>query len=54
MFSFEQLFSMIVGITLVLIVVSIVLAHVYNNYKKKKAVLTSEISGFENKGYSVD
>ena len=53
-FSIEELFSIVIGLTILFIVLAIVLAHIYKTYRKKKDTLTAEISGFESKGYNVD
>lgn len=53
-FSPEELFSIILGLTLIFVVLAILLAHLFKRFQQKKDALTAEISGFESKGYQVD
>lgn len=54
-FNTEELVSITIGLTILLVLLAMVLAYLYKRFKLKKDVLEAEISGFENKGgYSVD
>lgn len=53
-FTVEELFSIIIGLVMLLIILAIALAYCFSNYKKKESEISLEISGFESKGYTTD
>lgn len=45
------MFSIAIGLTILLVLIAILLAYLYKKFRAKESEL---ISGFENKGYNMD
>lgn len=50
----EELVGITIGLLILLILMAVFLAYLYNKFKAKKDALTAEISGFGDKGYDME
>jgi hypothetical protein len=48
------MFSIAIGLTVLLFLTAMLLAYLYKKFKNDERILSDDISGFESKGYNMD